>query len=174
MSIVRAENGMLITEVPKDYSDGMTKQSFKDSTDINKIIAKSQVSDGLSHAMKYDKAQYGEFTGVDLLGAFQQIERAEKIFSDLPSEVRREFDQDAFKFAAFASDPANINRLETLLPAIAKPGRYFPKPGDEASASIAPVGAPVAAASPDPSPPPGGTGIEAPGGDGAASASSVT
>lgn len=115
----------------RDYSDGMTKQSFRDSCDINKIIKKAQVAGSLSHLLKYDKAVYGEFTGVDLLTAYQQVERAQEIFNDLPSEVRAEFDQDAFKFAAFASDPRNIDRLDELLPAIAQPGDYrFPKPGD--------------------------------------------
>ena len=126
------EDGVRLTEIPPDYSDGMTKQSFKDQTDINKIIKKAQVSGGLSHAMKYDEAVYGEFTGVDLLGAHLQVEKAKQIFADLPSEVRREFDQDAFKFAEFASDPKNIGRLAQLIPAIAAPGDFrFPQPGDE-------------------------------------------
>lgn len=115
-----------------DYGESMTKQSFKDSCDINKIIKKAQVSGGLSHALKYDSAVYGEFTGVDLLGAYEQVQRAQTIFDDLPSEVRREFDNDAFKFAAYASDPANVERLPELLPAIAEPGDMrWPAPGDE-------------------------------------------
>ena len=110
----------------KKYDDGRTKQSFKDSTDINKMLAKAQREGSIAHLNKYPSAVYGEFTGVDLLGAFQQVERAQAIFADLPSEVRKEFAGDAFKFAAYASDPANIDRLEELIPAIAKPGRYFP------------------------------------------------
>ncbi len=123
------------------YKDGRTKQSFKDSTDINKIVAKAQVAGGLAHALKYPAPVYGEFTGVDLLSAFEQISRARVIFNDLPAEVRSEFDQDAFKFAGFASDPANIDRLQELIPALAKPGEYvFVKAGDEpAAAPVAPV-----------------------------------
>lgn len=111
-----------------DYSDGMTKQAFADSTDINKILAKAQVAGGLSHALKYDKAIYGEFTGIDLLSAYTQIGRAQEIFNDLPSEVRNEFKNDALAFAEYASDPANIDRLPELIPAIAKPGAFFPNP----------------------------------------------
>lgn len=125
----------------KDYSDGRTKQAFKDSTDINKIIKKAQIAGGLAHALKYEKAVYGEFTGVDLLGAFEQIERARTIFNDLPAEVRTEFDQDAFKFAAFASDPDNIDQLENLIPKLAEPGEFvFVKPGDVSSLPPATAG----------------------------------
>ena len=130
----------------KEYADGRTKQSFKDSCDVNKIIKKAQVEGGLSHALKYDKAVYGEFSGVDLLGAYEQIGRAKAIFADLPSEVRNEFNNDAFAFARFASDPANIDRLPQLIPAIAKPGAFFPNPrqrgGQGAGAATAPQGGP--------------------------------
>lgn len=153
MSMFVNEEGIRLTEIPKDYSDGMTKQSFKDSTDINKIIKKGQVTDGMSHALKYDPSVYGEFTGVDLLSAYEQLNRAQAIFDDLPSEVRKEFQNDAFKFAAYASDPANIERLDKLIPAIAEPGRFFPKPGDE------PVRVEVVTREPEPGDPP------APGGE---------
>lgn len=142
---------MSISDFVKDkiYDDGRTKESFKDSTDINKIIRKAQVAGGLSHALKYDAAVYGEFTGVDLLTAFAQCNRAQTIFDELPSEVRNEFNQDAFKFAAYASAPENIHRLKELIPSIAEPASFFVKPGDEpvvapvAPVVVAPVVAPV-------------------------------
>ncbi len=140
MSMYVNDEGVRLTEIPIVYDDGRTKQSFKDSTDINKILKKAQLQGGLSHAMKYDAAVYGEFTGIDLLGAFDQVERAQTIFNDLPSEVRTEFDNNALKFAGFASDPKNINRLQELLPAIAEPGPYFPNP---VKRTEAPLPAPV-------------------------------
>lgn len=114
------------------YDDGRTKQSFKDSCDINKILKIAQKSGTISHLLKYDEQVYGEFTGVDLLGAYAQVSRAQEIFSDLPSEIRREFGNDALKFAGFASDPSNIDRLAKLFPALAEPGRYFPNPNRRA------------------------------------------
>ncbi len=132
--------------VEKVYDDGRTKQAFKDSTDINKILKKAQISGGLSHALKYDKAVYGEFTGVDLLGHFEQIHRAQVIFNDLPSEVRSEFGQDALKFAGYASDPANIDRLAELIPRIAEPGAFFPNP---LKRSVEPVAARVVDPAPE-------------------------
>lgn len=120
--------------VPK-WGPSRTKQSFKDATDINKIIKKAQRQGGLAHVQKYDKAVYGEFEGYDLLEAYQKVDRAQEIFDDLPSEVKNEFDHDALKFAGFASDPANIDRLGELIPAIAEPGRYFPNPVNQGAQS---------------------------------------
>lgn len=111
-----------------EYGDGMTKQSFKDACDINKILKRAQRTGSLAHVQKYDQAVYADFHGYDLLEAHEMINRAHGIFNDLPSEVRNEFGNDAFKFAAFASDPANIGRLAELLPAIAEPGSFFPNP----------------------------------------------
>jgi len=113
------------------YDDGRTKQAFKDSTDINKIIAKAQKAGTLAHLQKYDKAVYGEFENYDLLEAYNKLNRANEIFADLPSEIRNEFGNDAIKFAGFASDPTNVDRLGELLPQLAEPGRQWPQPGDE-------------------------------------------
>ncbi len=118
----------MIPIVEKVYEDGRTKQAFKDSTDINKILKKAQKTGSLAHLVKYPEAVYGEFEGYDLLEAYDKVKRAQGIFDDLPSEVRNEFGNDALKFAGYASDPLNVKRLGELLPAIAEPDRYFPNP----------------------------------------------
>lgn len=141
-----------------EYNDGRTKQSFKDQCDINKILKKAQKAGSLAHVQKYEKAVYGEFNGeFDLLTAQNQIIRANEIFQDLPSEVRREFGNDALKFVQFAGDPANNEKLEELLPALAEPGAYFPNPvkagGQGAGAATAPADPPPAASSGSPAAP---------------------
>ena len=147
-----------------DFSDGRTKQSFREAADINKIMKKAQTHGSLSHLLKYPEATYGEFNGeFDLLSAHGQIQRANEIFADLPSEVRREFNDDALKFVKFAGDPANNDRLRDLLPAIAEPGSFFPNPvqrgGTGAGAATAvTTGDPEPAAEPDPAPVPDATG----------------
>ena len=129
MSFMRNEDGELITQIPKNYSDGITKQAFKDQTDINKIIKKAAVHGSLSHLQKYPEAVYGEFDGeMDLLTANDRIQKATAIFDELPAEVRREFNNNALAFVKFAGDPENNGKLRDLLPAIAKPGSYFPNP----------------------------------------------
>lgn len=115
------------TAQPK-YKDGRTKQAFKDECDVNKIIARAQREGGIAHAQKYDKAVYGEFADYDLLTAFNMVEKANTIFADLPSEVRKEFNGDAFAFAAWASMPENADKLSEKIPALAQPGRQLPNP----------------------------------------------
>ncbi len=113
----------------KDYGDGRTKQSFKDSTDINKMLKKAQTVGSLAHLQKYPAATYGAFDGTfDLLTAHEQIKKADIIFADLPSEIRNEFNNEALKFMRFAGDPENNDKLRELLPELAEPGRMFPNP----------------------------------------------
>ena len=112
----------------KNYDDGMTKQSFKDQTDINKILKKAQTRNTIAHLQKYPAMVYGEFTGYDLQESMRLIDKANAIFADAPSEVRNEFGNNALKFAEFVSNPANIDRLPELLPKIAEPGSFFPNP----------------------------------------------
>lgn len=153
MSRYFAENGERY--IPT-FEDGRTKQAFKDQCDINKMLKSAQKTGSIAHLQKYPELVYGEFSGVDLLGAYEQLERANQIFADLPSEVRNEFDNNAIKFVEFAGNPENNSRLAELLPAIAEPGAYFPNPverfGQGAGAATAPAevvpeapGAPVPA-----------------------------
>lgn len=108
------------------YEDGMTKQAFKDSTDINKIISTFQRKGTLSHLAKYEPV-YGDFTDMpDLLEAQARLDRGNAIFAELPSEIRREFKQSPAAFFAFVNDPANSDRLQELLPQLAKPGTQAP------------------------------------------------
>ena len=87
MSRFFAENGFIYKP---NYNDGRTKQSFKDSCDINKMLKKAQQQGSMSHLLKYPEAVYGEFDGeFDLLTARGRLDRANEIFADLPSEIRR-------------------------------------------------------------------------------------
>jgi len=111
-----------------DYSDGRTKQSFKDSTNINKILAKAAKGNTISHLAKHG-AVYGDFSDVDdLLTAQRRLKKAEQIFSELPAEIRREFQQSPSKFFNFVNDPANADDLARVLPGLAKPGNQMPEP----------------------------------------------
>ena len=126
------------------FDDGLTKQSFADQCDINKMLKKAQQQGSISHLLKYPEQIYGEFDGeFDLLTAHEQIKKAQGIFDDLPSEIRKDFNNNALEFVKFAGNPENNDKLRDLLPAIAEPGSFFPNPvqrgGQGAGAATAPT-----------------------------------
>lgn len=148
MSKYYADNGEYFFP---EYGPGRTKQSFKDQCDINKILKKAQIKGGLAHVQKYPEASYGEFDqNADLFTARERIEKATKIFNELPAEVRREFDNDPLAFTAYAAKQPPGELIQKI-PAIAEPGNYFPNPVQRADA---PSEAPQAANAPDPIPEP--------------------
>lgn len=109
----------------RDYSGGLTKQSFKDSTDINKILGAYSKTGVISHLNKFEP-RYGDYANFDFFEAQLVINSGNDIFNALPSEVRREFDQDPTKFFDFVNDPENKDRLAELFPELAEKGDYLP------------------------------------------------
>ncbi len=107
------------------YKDGRTKQSFKDECDINRILNRAQKTGTISHLANRG-GEYGDFSSFDFFDAQTKLAKAREIFDELPSEMRREFENTPAKFFEFCNDPANVDRLAEVLPAIAEPGRYFP------------------------------------------------
>ncbi len=133
----------MIEREEKLYNDGRTKQAFKDSTDINKMLKKAQQTGSLEHLKKYPELVYGQFDGeMDLLTARAQIDKANAIFADTPSEVRREFGNDPLRFVAFMGDPANAGKVGDLLKRIAEPGNFVGKALNKGVASGEPAVAP--------------------------------
>lgn len=109
----------------KDYSDGRTKQSFRDSVDVNRILQRAARAGTLSHLERHG-GQYGDFSNFDFFRAQNMLARARQIFEALPGEIRREFDQDPKKFFDYVNNPQNADRLAELLPQLAQPGRTMP------------------------------------------------
>ena len=106
------------------YDDGRTKQSFKDETDIEKIMARADVTGTISHLAKYEGV-YADFSDFDFHTQNNMLTRGASIFADLPAEVRREFRESPAAFFEFVNDPKNIEDLRKKLPALAKPGRQI-------------------------------------------------
>ena len=144
MSLYYRENGKRYQpDFSEDNGDPIrTEQCHADACDINKILDKHQIKNVRAHMVEFPPEAYQEFEGVDLLTATARLRKAGEIFDALPSEVRNEFNNDPIAFVSYASDPANNDRLAELLPAIAKPGSYFPNPvkrgGQGAGAATAP------------------------------------
>lgn len=92
---------------------GRTKQAFKDETNINFILAKFQKTGVIEHQAKY-QGQYGEFLAVDYHTAMNVVLEAQEMFESVPSNIRKEFDNDPGKFLAFVGDEANRDRAVEL------------------------------------------------------------
>lgn len=73
-------------------------QSFKESADITNII--SRFMNGESDLLHQVNGVYGDFTSAPTSYAdyFAKVKEAEKIFNDLPDEIKSKFDYDAEKF----------------------------------------------------------------------------
>ena len=137
----------------KDYSDGKTVQSFKDETDINKLLARAQRAGTLSHLEEFEGV-YGDFSDFDFFTAQTTIARGYEIFDKLPSEVRKEFHNSPQAFYEYVNDPANQADLAKKLPSLAAPGRQ----NIDVSGKTPPVAASAAPSEPSasvPTPPEG-------------------
>ena len=106
----------------KVYDDGVTKQAFRDATNINKIVERGIPREALSHLKEYGE-MYGEFGDVDLLQLENTLIRSREIFMALPSELRGEFENSPAQFFDFVNRSENKDRLHEIYPMLAEPGR---------------------------------------------------
>ena len=108
------------------YEDGCTVESFKDSTDVNRILERHGGLKSINHLEVYG-GEYGDFTQwEDLLTAQQQLARGKQIFDDLPTELRREFQNEPSRFFKFVNQADMAGKLHEVFPALAKPGNQVP------------------------------------------------
>ena len=106
----------------------LTKQSFKDQCDINRVLDRAKRGASLSHLENY-QGEYGDFSDWDentYQDMLLDISRANSVFYDLPAELRAEYGNNPGKFFSFVNDPANKDRLEEIFPVLAAPGRQLP------------------------------------------------
>ncbi len=114
----RAE--ILALRPEKVYDDGRTKQSFKDDTDIEKIMARADKTGTISHLAKYEGV-YADFSDFDFHKQNNMLTRGNSIFAELPAEIRKEFRQSPAAFFEYVNVPGNIEKLTAL----AAPGRQI-------------------------------------------------
>lgn len=117
--------------------ESMTKQSFKDQCDINKIIGRFQKTGLVDHVSRF-QGNYADLTDVPTYqDAMNKIIAANECFSSLPSNIRKQFSNNPQEFLAFVADPEN-------LPAMAEMGLVtLPEPAPAPPADV-PADAPQA------------------------------
>lgn len=119
------DNPIVLDRIPAidDYSDGRTKQAFKNETLIDNILSRAEQAGTLSHLQKYE-AQYGDFSDFDFQEHANKLARGRSIFEALPGEIREEFSNNPQKFFDYVNDENNED-IGRLLPGLARPGRQF-------------------------------------------------
>lgn len=113
----------------------LTRQEFMEECDINTLMSKYEGHViGGPGGLSAQEPIYADFTQVPdtLLGYMNFMDEAQRHFMSLPALVRREFDNNAHEFVAFASDPGNLDQLRAW-------GLAPPKPAEPAAAQPAPA-----------------------------------
>lgn len=89
-----------------------TKQEFKDDCDINNILRKFRKTGVLEHVRKHGP-EYGFAPAVDYHEAMNLVLKADAMYADLPSDLRKRF-KDPAEFLEFVQDPENAEEMLEL------------------------------------------------------------
>lgn len=119
----------------------LTKQEFKDESDINKIVERAKR--GIEPRLNPIQAQYGDVSNLPSFEeAFEIVQNAQEAFMDLPARLRKLIDNDPrrlpeltledYKAHGLTKDipqPAasSAPRAEASEPAAGKPSKKAPK-----------------------------------------------
>lgn len=119
-----------------------TKQSFKESSDINNIMSK-YLRTGVIDSTNRAVATYGDIPAIDFRQAMEVVVLAEAAFAELPSGARARFDNDPAKFLEFAENPDNLDEAVRLGLTDAPPASPAPEaPGPTSVEPLTPPPAP--------------------------------
>lgn len=91
--------------------ESLTQQHFKEECDVINIIKKHDRNGIIEHVQR-GQARYGDFSEVhDYREALDLVRDAQSEFMNIPSDIRKKFDNDPGKFYEFVSDPENKDEL---------------------------------------------------------------
>lgn len=96
-----------------EYNDqpSKTKQSFREESNINLIMAKYTKTGLIDHVNKHG-GQYKDMpTETDFHASMSVVAEANSMFEELPAAIRAEFENDTGKFLDFVTDPENSDAL---------------------------------------------------------------
>jgi len=140
MEIFSAANlGPRVQSVPKGAS--RTKQSFREESEIENILARYTKTGVLDHVSRYG-GEYGFASSVSFHEAMNVVTKADQMFGDLPAKVRRRFGGDPGDFLEFVQNPENEEELIEL-------GLAVRRPEVEREAAVLPASAEAAPSSPE-------------------------
>ena len=102
--------------------DTPVKQSFKDETDVNRIIAKYQQTGAVSHANRF-APRYGEADSQDFHKAMTLVVETQQAFDALPSALRRRFSNDPAEWVDWLenADEADLREAGLIEGVVSEP-----------------------------------------------------
>jgi phage internal scaffolding protein len=89
------------------------QQQFKDDCDINSIMRKFQKTGAIEHVAVH-QGQYGIATPFDYHHSLNIVTRAQQMFDDLPSSLRRRFNGKPEELLEFVQNPENADEAAKL------------------------------------------------------------
>lgn len=92
---------------------GKTEQAHKDQCDMNLILRDYQKT-GLMQHVKNHEGRYDDILVGDFQEAMFLVTRAQTMFSELPSNVRKRFANDPAEFLSFCQNPDNREELAEM------------------------------------------------------------
>ena len=91
--------------------ESLTQQHFKEECDIINIIKRHDRNGIIEHVQR-GQARYGDFSEVkDYREALDLVQNAQEEFMNIPSDIRKQFDNNPGKFYEFVSNPDNKDEL---------------------------------------------------------------
>lgn len=90
--------------------ESLTQQQFKDDCDINKIMERFKATGMLNHFNKFE-GTYDDVPAISYTEAIETKLKVETMFQELPSAIRRDFDEDPTKFLMAINDPDNNQEI---------------------------------------------------------------
>ena len=92
--------------------DSRTKQSFKDECDVNNILRNYSKTGVMPE--NFNPGQFLDLDGTSYQEYMQTVASAQSMFAELPSGLRKRFDNDPSKFLSFTANPDNIAEAHNL------------------------------------------------------------
>lgn len=99
--------------VKLDTGEGLTEQSHKNQTDMNYIL-KDYAKTGLMKHVKENEGRYDDIDVQDFQEAMFIVTNANNMFEQLPSLIRKRFQNNPIEFMEFVHNPANKAEMQKM------------------------------------------------------------